>query len=101
MEGKRSGKIKGIHGRLGDLGTIPAEFDVAISTACGALNHVVVDNTQVAQRCCDLLRSSGAGVATFLMLDKQQHLAPKCQTPPDGAFPAQRLVDLVCSSPRA
>ncbi len=43
-------------GRLGDLGTIADKYDVAVSTACGALNNVVVENTAVAQRCCDHLR---------------------------------------------
>ena len=36
----------GILGRLGDLGTIPAEYDVAISTACGLLDHIVVETTE-------------------------------------------------------
>ena len=176
MDAKKAKKITGIHGRLGDLATIDAKYDVAITTACGALNNIVVENTQVrlslslslsiymyvyacmyvyiyiyisfalshthtlshslslsvlrpagrvglghrlsyshslthtlsfapprshplslaqvAQRCCDLLRSSGAGVATFLMLDKQRHLADKMHKPAE-AFPAPRLFDLV------
>ena len=94
MEAKKSGKIAGIYGRLGDLGSIDAKYDVAISTACGALNHILVENTAVAQRCCDLLRSTGAGVSTFIMLDKQNHLADKMRKNPD-AFPAARLFDLV------
>ena len=36
----------GIWGRLGDLGTIAAEYDVAISTACGMLDHIVVETTE-------------------------------------------------------
>ena len=30
-------------GRLGSLGTIPDKYDVAVSTACPALNNMVVD----------------------------------------------------------
>lgn len=49
MEAKRSGKIEGIIGRLGDLGTIDAKYDVAISTACSALNWIVVETANAAQ----------------------------------------------------
>ena len=58
-DAKKTGKVVGIHGRLGDLGTIDDKYDVAITTACGALNHIVVENTAVAQYCCDLLRKQG------------------------------------------
>jgi len=40
-DAKKSGKVVGIHGRLGDLGTIEDKFDVAITTACGGLNNIV------------------------------------------------------------
>ena len=33
----------GVRGRLGDLGSIDEEYDVAISTACGQLDFIVVD----------------------------------------------------------
>lgn len=93
-DAKKTGKVVGIHGRLGDLGTIDDKYDVAITTACGALNHIVVENTAVAQYCCDLLRKTGAGVATFIMLDKQQHLQEKMMAN-KGKLPADRLFDLV------
>jgi structural maintenance of chromosome 4 len=94
MDAKKSGKVIGIHGRLGDLGSIDDKYDVAVTTACGALNNIVVENTAVAQYCCDLLRKSGAGVATFIMLDKQQHLMDKMSLG-KGSFPSDRLFDLV------
>ena len=94
LDAKKSGKVVGIHGRLGDLGTIDDKYDIAITTSCGALNHIVVENTAVAQYCCDLLRKTGAGVATFVMLDKQQHLVSKMNLN-KGNFPAERLFDLV------
>ena len=94
MDAKKSGKVIGIHGRLGDLGSIDDKYDVAVTTACGALNNIVVENTAVAQYCCDLLRKTGAGVATFIMLDKQQHLMDKMNLG-KGSFPSDRLFDLV------
>ena len=39
----------GLHGRLGSLGTIESKYDVAISTACGALNWIVVETTDGGQ----------------------------------------------------
>ncbi|CAI7904854.1 unnamed protein product, partial [Closterium sp. NIES-54] len=71
---KRDGSIPGIYGRLGDLGAIDGKYDVAISTACGALEYIVVDNIETAQACTALLRERQLGVQTFLALDKQQHL---------------------------
>lgn len=60
----------GVLGRLGDLGTIPEAYDVAISTACGMLDHIVVKETKDAQRCIDFLRRHSAGRANFVALDK-------------------------------
>ena len=71
----------------GDLGAIDAKYDIAVSTSCDALDYVVVDNTGTAQCCVEMLRRKGLGVATFLILDKQQHLAKALQerpSPPEG-----------------
>lgn len=73
---------------VGDLGAIDAKYDIAVSTSCAALDYVVVDNTATAQSCVEMLRCKGLGVATFLILDKQQHLAKALQekpTAPEGA----------------
>lgn len=72
----------------GDLGAIEAKYDVAVSTACGALDHVVVEDAAAAQRCVELVRRKGLGVVTCLMLDKQRHLARAAAeraSPPEGA----------------
>ncbi|KAJ3416526.1 hypothetical protein HDV05_001263 [Chytridiales sp. JEL 0842] len=90
---KQSGRIKGICGRLGDLGIIDDKFDVAITTACGALESIVVETVESAQRCIEFLKNNNIGRATFLCLDKvREHpgMAP-IQTP-DGV---PRLFDLV------
>ena len=47
---------------------------MAISTACGALNYIVVETTSDAQLCVELLRKRQLGVQTFLILEKQRHL---------------------------
>ena len=98
MEARSAGAIEGIYGRLGDLGAIDAKYDIAASTACPALDYIVVDATSTAQRCVELLRQRQLGVATFLILEKQRHLVPALNekvSPPEGI---PRLFDLVkCS----
>ncbi|KAL5343404.1 RecF/RecN/SMC [Aspergillus crustosus] len=54
-----SGRIEGFHGRLGNLGTIDEKYDVAISTACSALENMVVDTVE-----------NNLGRANFILLDQ-------------------------------
>lgn len=47
----------------------------------------MVETTSAAQRCVELLRQRQLGVATFLILEKQQHLAGVAREkkqPPEG-----------------
>lgn len=55
-EGQRSGKLKGVIGRLGDLGWIDKKYDVAISTCGQGLNNVVVETSRDAQNAIQYLR---------------------------------------------
>ena len=92
MRLKETGRIEGFHGRLGSLGTIDQKYDVAISTACPALDNLVVDSVEVGQRCIEFLRKNNLGRANFILLDRlaDRGLDP-IQTPED----ARRLFDLV------
>lgn len=93
MREAKAGRIRGIHGRLGDLGAIDGKYDVAIATACGFLDHVVVDSTEVGQTCIEHLRRTNAGRANFIVLDKMR---PAIKQPPsDLPAGAVRLFDLV------
>ena len=91
---KESGRIDGFHGRLGNLGAIDQKYDVAISTACPALDNLVVDTTEVGQQCVDYLRKNNLGRANFILLNQlaQRDLSP-IETPEN----APRLFDLVKS----
>ncbi|WWC93076.1 uncharacterized protein L201_008041 [Kwoniella dendrophila CBS 6074] len=64
------GRIKGFHGRLGDLGVIDDKYDVAVTTACGALNNLVVDTVEQGQACIEHLRKGNVGRASFMVLEK-------------------------------
>ena len=86
----------GVLGRLGDLATIPEKYDVAVSTACTMLDHIVVQTTAGAQRCLEFLRSNGVGRANFIPLDKMSKGAHDraVETPED----APRLFELITPS---
>ncbi|KAG9399497.1 Structural maintenance of chromosomes protein 4 [Aphanomyces cochlioides] len=83
----------GLLGRLGDLGAIDAKYDVAISTACGALDHLVVETTRGAQQCVAYLRQHNLGRATFIILEKMDYLQSRCKERLNAPVP--RLFDLV------
>ena len=67
--------------RQGDLGAIDEKYDVAVSTACGALDHIVVDTINTAQQCVEYLKQHGVGVATFIGLDKMERWKTVCRKP--------------------
>ncbi|ETI33480.1 hypothetical protein F443_19833 [Phytophthora nicotianae P1569] len=103
LEASKPGKPlekAGLFGRLGDLGAIDGKYDVAISTACGALNNLVVETTSGAQACVAYLRKHNLGRTTFLILEQLGYLKSKYSqrfhgvTAPSGQE-APRLFDLV------
>ncbi|KAG8912838.1 hypothetical protein FRC02_005788 [Tulasnella sp. 418] len=79
------------HGRLGDLGTIPDKYDIAISTACSALNYLVVDEVAQGQACLDYLHQQNIGRANIFVLEKLPSTIPAVQTPEN----APQLFDLI------
>jgi structural maintenance of chromosome 4 len=92
---KKGGKLSGagVKGRLGDLATIDSKYDVAISTACGSLDSIVVETTEGAQACIEFLRATNGGRANFIPLDRMSQWASKMNT--GNSFPASRLFDLI------
>ncbi|KAK4819896.1 hypothetical protein QYF61_014631 [Mycteria americana] len=94
LQQKKSGNIRGLYGRLGDLGAISEKYDVAISSSCGALDNIVVDTIDTAQKCVNFLKAGGIGVATFIALDKMAVWEKKIQKIPTPEN-TPRLFDLV------
>ncbi|TPX08142.1 uncharacterized protein E0L32_010209 [Thyridium curvatum] len=92
MRMKESGRIEGFHGRLGNLGTIDPKYDVAISTACGALDNFVTDTVEAGQQCIEYLRKTNLGRGNFICLDK---LRVRDLNPIETPEKAPRLFDLV------
>ncbi|XP_060526989.1 structural maintenance of chromosomes protein 4 [Cylas formicarius] len=95
MQAKRDGKCPGLFGRLGDLGAIDQKYDVAVSTACGALDNIVVDTADCAQWCIEFLKKHDIGRAVFIALDKQEHLRQQANTPIQTPENVHRLFDLI------
>ncbi|CUA72888.1 Structural maintenance of chromosomes protein 4 [Rhizoctonia solani] len=94
MKLKESGRVQGFHGRLGNLGTIPDEYDVAVTTAAGGLNNMVVDTVEQAQACIEHLRKNNVGRAQFYVLEKltvNSRNMERIQTPHN----TPRLFDLI------
>lgn len=74
MAEKRRGRLPGVLGRLGDLGGIDQKYDVAISTCCGRLDNIVVEDVATAQQCIQFLKDNNIGRAAFIALEKVAHL---------------------------
>ncbi|OBA21048.1 hypothetical protein METBIDRAFT_42234 [Metschnikowia bicuspidata var. bicuspidata NRRL YB-4993] len=91
----RSGRISGFHGRLGDLGIIDDKYDVAVSTACPALDSMVVDTVETAQACIDYLRKNRLGYANFICLNKLQNFNMAPIRTPGSAMSVKRIFDLI------
>lgn len=69
------GRITGVVGRLGDLASVDARYDVAVGAAAGGrLDNIVVKTADAAQACIHLLRRENLGRATFVILEKIQYL---------------------------
>jgi structural maintenance of chromosome 4 len=77
---------------LGDLGTIHDKYDVAVTTACGALDNIVVETVEAGQKCIEFLKKQSLGRATFICLDK---LRKWDLSPLDTPEQAPRLFDLI------
>ncbi|KAF9264610.1 RecF/RecN/SMC protein [Marasmius fiardii PR-910] len=89
-----SGRLQGFHGRLGSLGTISDQYDVAISTACPQLHHMVVDTVEQAQQSIEYLRNNNLGRASFMILNKCQY-RPEDMQPKPTPENVPRLFDLI------
>ncbi|KAH3679832.1 hypothetical protein WICPIJ_008494 [Wickerhamomyces pijperi] len=88
---QETGRIHGFHGRLGDLGYIDDRYDVAVTTACGRLDDMVVETVETAQQCIEYLRKNG-GFASFIVLGKLRQFDMRpIQTPNN----VPRLFDLI------
>ena len=77
-------KLRGVHAPLAKLGTVDKEYLIAMEVAFGGrMAHIVVDDEHVASVAIELLKSSNAGRATFIPLNKIKKAPTKLQLPKD------------------
>ena len=66
-----SANVRGVHAPLMKLGQVDEEYSTAMEIAVGGrMASIVVDDEHVAATCIELLKSAGAGRATFIPLNK-------------------------------
>lgn len=74
--------LSGVHGPLMNLGKVDEEYSTALDIAFGGrLANIVVDDTHTANVAMELLKSSRAGRATFLPLNKMKKAPTRLQLP--------------------
>src|SRR5690606_37835635 len=69
--------------------------DVAISTACGALNNIVVDTTANAEQCIQYIRENKLGIVTCIILEQQKGLAAEMNKEFKAPDKSERLFNLI------
>ena len=80
-----SANLQGVHAPLAQLGTVDKEYSAAMEVAFGGrMAHVVVDDEHVASVAVEMLRSSNAGRATFIPLNKIKKAPNKLALPKDN-----------------
>jgi chromosome segregation protein len=88
-------EMDGVHGTVGQLGGVAAEYATACETAAGGrLANIVVDDDGVGQRCIEYLKSRNAGRATFLpMTEMHNRSVPSTPDLPGVVDFAYNLID--------
>ncbi|WP_144924181.1 chromosome segregation protein SMC [Halorubrum salsamenti] len=91
----KNGGIDGVHGAVGELGSVEAEYAEACETAAGGrLANVVVDDDGVGSTCIDYLKRRNAGRATFLPITEMDDRSlPRKPSVPGVVDFARNLVD--------
>lgn len=96
MEAVQNNQLQGIHGRLGDLGGISKDMDVAASTAgAGGLNMIVCETTKDAKKALGFLKKNNIGRAKLMCLDKIQNAKAYIAKPKGLPKGGQRLLDMI------
>ncbi len=85
-------KLKGVHAPLVQLGKVDKKYSTALEIAIGGrMTHVVVDDEHVGSVAIELLKSSNAGRATFIPLNKLNKAPSKLTLPKDKGVVAYAI----------
>lgn len=91
LQNRLGGKV---FGKLGNLGSIPPQFDKAISAVGAKFNSVLVDTDIVSSQAINYLRSKTNYSALFIIIDKIRKIVPVMNQPFRAPPNSKRLFDL-------
>eukprot|EP01022_Parablepharisma_sp_SALTPOND_P001113 TRINITY_DN1055_c0_g5_i1.p1 TRINITY_DN1055_c0_g5~~TRINITY_DN1055_c0_g5_i1.p1 ORF type:complete len:878 (+),score=153.99 TRINITY_DN1055_c0_g5_i1:5959-8592(+) len=96
LAAQERGHLRGIIGRLGDLGSIEEIYDVAITNACPQLDSVVVQTAEQASSVIEYMKEKRLGRASLTIMDivLKKYRDDVVLDLPKGV-PCKRLIDLV------
>ena len=70
MRAASNGVLRGVHGPVAGLISVPDKYTIAVETALGAaMQNIVVDSQSVGKSAIEMLKRNDGGRATFLPLD--------------------------------
>jgi len=97
LSAQEHGAVKGIIGRLGDLGSIDEMYDIAITNACPQLDSIVVQSSEQASSVIEYMKEKRLGRAALTIMDIVLKKYNKDDKEKDTAteIPCKRLVDLI------
>ncbi|KAI5694321.1 hypothetical protein M8J75_014977 [Diaphorina citri] len=95
MQLKSENRVSGILGRLGDLGGIDQKYDIAVSTACGALNYIVTETVEAGEAVIAAVKRQNVGRVNVIPLDKMQQYHSQCYDKYRTPENVPRLIDLI------
>lgn len=87
--------ISGVIGRLGDLGTVPKQYEEIITSCCGRLDNIVVRDMDAAGAVLSFLKATKLGRVTCIILDKIQEQRKFMERHFEPLPQAVRLFDMI------
>ena len=84
-----------VFGRIGDLGRVDPKYNIGISVVSPKFDSILVDSTETAKLCVNLLRRDRIGMARIVPLQKIRHFEQQMRnsfSPPPNSV---RLFDVV------
>ncbi|KAH8582408.1 SMC4 SMC4 [Cryptosporidium sp. chipmunk genotype I] len=89
-------KKSGVHGRLGDLGTVDDEFQLALVSSVPQIENIVVQTTEDAQEVVNYVRNSNLGRVSCIILEKlSASVRQNMEKPFKAPDKSKRFFDLV------
>jgi len=96
LSAQENGDLRGIIGRCGDFGTIDEKYDIAVSTACSHLEHILVEQTTDATNAVKYCERNNLGFNRYLVVDTvTRNIDPRRMEPIETPENLPRLFDLI------